>query len=63
MADKASITWVATDRPWLAEQRPIASADLPLHLDQNRQHGFHQQPIKARADAHATAPALAIVTT
>jgi hypothetical protein len=47
----------------VAERRLIASVDLPLNLDQNRQHAFHQQLTKARAEARMTARALQIVTT
>jgi hypothetical protein len=59
-ADNAHVTWVGTDRPWLAEQRFIASVDLPLNLDQNRQHAFHQQLTKIRADARRAARVLPI---
>jgi len=63
MADNAFVTWVETDRPWLAEQQLIASVNLPLNLDQNRQHAFHQQLTKARADARMAARALPVVST
>jgi hypothetical protein len=63
MADNAYVTWVETDRPWLAEQQLIASVDLPLNLDQNRQHTFHQQLTKFRADARMTARMLPEVST
>jgi GIY-YIG catalytic domain len=63
MADNAYVTWVETDRPWLAEQRLIASVNLPLNLDQNRHHAFHQQLTQARADARMTASTLPIVST
>jgi hypothetical protein len=63
MADNAYITWVEIDHPWLAEQRLIASVNLPLNLDQNRQHAFHQQLTQVRADARMTARTLPIVAT
>ena len=63
MADHAYVTWVETERPWLAEQRLIASVNLPLNLDQNRQHAFHQQLTQARADARTTARTLPVVST
>ena len=63
MADNASVTWVETDRPWLAEQQLIASVNLPLNLDQNRQHAFHQQLTKVRADARRAARMLPVVST
>jgi hypothetical protein len=40
MADNAYVAWVETERPGLAEQRLIAPVNLPLNLDQNRQHAF-----------------------
>jgi hypothetical protein len=49
MADNASVTWVEADHPWLAEQQFIASVNLPLNLDQNRHHAFHQQLTQVRA--------------
>jgi hypothetical protein len=33
MADNAFVTWVETERPWLAEHQLIASVNLPLNLD------------------------------
>src|SRR4030095_8597181 len=63
MADNAFVTWVETDRPWLAEQQLIASVNLPLNLDQNRQHAFHQQLPQLRADARMAARTLPAVST
>ena len=63
MADNAYVTWVETDRPWVAEQRLIASVNLPLNLDQNRHHAFHQQLTQVRADARMAARTLPIVST
>jgi hypothetical protein len=63
MADHAYVTWVETDRPWSAEQRLIASVNLPLNLDQNRHHTFHQQLTQIRADARTTARTLPVVST
>jgi hypothetical protein len=63
MADNAYVTWVETDRPWLKGQQLIASVSLPLNLDQNRQHAFHQQLTHIRADARATARTLPVVST
>jgi hypothetical protein len=63
MADNAYVTWVETNRPWLAEQQLIGSVDLPLNLDQNRHHPFHQQLTKIRADAGRTARMLPVVST
>jgi hypothetical protein len=63
MADNAYVTWVETDHPWLAEQQFIASVNLPLNLDQNRHHAFHQQLTQVRVDARMTARTLPIVST
>jgi hypothetical protein len=63
MAANAYVTWVETEGPWLAEQQLIASVNLPLNLDQNRHHAFHQQLTKVRADARMTARMLPVVST
>jgi hypothetical protein len=63
MADNAYVTWVETERPWLAEQQLIASVSLPLNLDQNHHHAFHQQLTQVRAAARMTARTLPIVST
>jgi hypothetical protein len=63
MADNAYVTWVETERPWLAELRLIASVNLPLNLDQNCQHAFHQQLTQVRADARRAARTLPVVST
>jgi hypothetical protein len=63
MADNAFVTWVETERPWLAEQQLITSVNLPLNLDQNRQHDFHQQLTLVRADARMAARTLPVVST
>jgi hypothetical protein len=63
MADNAFVTWVETERPWLAEQQLITSVNLPLNLDQNRQHDFHQQLTQVRADARRAARTLPVVST
>jgi hypothetical protein len=63
MADNAFVTWIETERPWLAEQQLITSVNLPLNLDQNRQHDFHQQLTQVRADARMAARTLPVVST
>jgi hypothetical protein len=37
--------------------------NLPLNLDQNRHHAFHQQLTQVRADARRTARTLPVVST
>jgi hypothetical protein len=63
MADNAYVTWVETERPWLAEQQLIASVSLPLNLDQNHHYAFHQQLTQTRAAARLIARSLPIVST
>jgi hypothetical protein len=63
MADNAYVTWVETEHPWLAEKQLIASVSLPLNLDQNGHHAFHQQLTKVRADARIGARMLPVVST
>lgn len=58
MADNAFVTWVETDSPWLAEGQLIALLGTPLNLDQNRQHPFHEQLARLRAQARSLARAL-----
>jgi hypothetical protein len=41
----------------------IASVNLPLNLDQNRHHAFHQQLTQIRAAARMTARTLPVVST
>lgn len=43
MADNAFVTWVETDSPWLVEGQLIDLLRVPLNLDQNWQHPFHEQ--------------------
>jgi hypothetical protein len=60
MADNALVTWVQTDQPWLLEGQMIALLRVPLNLDENRQHPFHQQLAHIRAQARALARALPV---
>jgi hypothetical protein len=61
MANNALVTWVQTDQPWLVEGQLIALLRMPLNLDENRQHPFHQELARIRAEARALARALPIV--
>jgi hypothetical protein len=45
MADNASVTWVETDRPWLADQRLIASVNLPMHGPLSTARNLCRQPV------------------
>ena len=55
MHEHARVCWYPTDQPWLIESEAIRRLDLPLNLDQNRHHPFHQQLTQLRADARARA--------
>jgi hypothetical protein len=57
MADNAFVCWVAHARPWELEDALVKTLDLPLNLQGNDRHSFHQQLTSARAAArdHATA--------
>jgi hypothetical protein len=41
LADNAWVCGFPCDEPWLAEAGMIGGADLPLNLEQNRNHPFH----------------------
>lgn len=43
MAANALVTWLPVAEPWRLEERLIASLSLPLNLEQNRHHAFHEQ--------------------
>jgi hypothetical protein len=63
MAENAYVTWVELDRPWLAEGQLITLLNVPLNLDQNQQHPFHQQLTRIRREARTLARALPIIST
>jgi hypothetical protein len=60
MAGNAFVTWAETDQPWLLEGQLIGVLDVPLNLDQNRQHPFHQRLARLRAEARVRARVLPI---
>jgi hypothetical protein len=55
MADHARVCWVPIAQPWLAKAEVIARVDLPLNIDQNRDHPFHAHLSRLRAEARARA--------
>jgi hypothetical protein len=55
MEEHARVCWFPASQPWLIESEAITQLDLPLNLDQNRSHPFHQQLTKLRAEAKARA--------
>jgi hypothetical protein len=36
-----SVCWIETQEPWVVETALLATVNLPLNLNQNRQHAFH----------------------
>lgn len=60
MAEHARVCWLLHPEPWIAETALISSLDLPLNLDQNRNHTFHPYLSGLRATAKAGARALPI---
>lgn len=61
MAENAYVTWLVHPEPWTAEEELIRQISLPLNLDQNRHHGFHQVLSAKRAEAKAQARALPVL--
>ncbi|WP_420847182.1 GIY-YIG nuclease family protein [Nonomuraea basaltis] len=49
----ARVCWPARPEPWVAESELIAQLGLPLNLDQNRKHAFHQHLSTLRASVRA----------
>lgn len=60
MATHARVAWVAHARPWEFEHQFIQTADLPLNLDQNRNHFFHGTLSALRAAQRARARSLPV---
>lgn len=55
MASNARVCWLVHPEPWIVESELIACLDLPLNLDQNRNHTFYQHLSALRASARARA--------
>lgn len=62
MAEHAYVCWFEHPEPWTAESELIARLDLPLNLDQNWRHHFHEHLSRVRASARARARALPVVS-
>ncbi|MEU6429769.1 GIY-YIG nuclease family protein [Microbispora sp. NPDC046973] len=61
MAEYAHVCWLEHPEPWIAESALIAQLDLPLNLDQNRRHRFHEYLSDLRATARSRARSLPIL--
>ncbi|MEV5744673.1 GIY-YIG nuclease family protein [Microbispora rosea] len=62
MAEHAYVCWFEHPEPWIAEIALIAQLDLPLNLDQNRHHHFHEYLSDLRASARSRARGLPILS-
>jgi hypothetical protein len=61
MEANAKVVWHVCDKPWELEDELISTVDLPLHLDQNRHHGFHPELSRIRSEAKAKARELPVL--
>ena len=55
MEANALVTWLPSVEPWRLEEQLIASVSLPLNLDQNRHHAFHDRLSALRREARRRA--------
>jgi hypothetical protein len=55
LAANALVAWCPHPAPWVLEEKMISTLSLPLNLDQNRGHAFHQQLSELRRTAKARA--------
>jgi hypothetical protein len=55
LESNAQVCWFPCGEPWLVEAAVIASADLPLNLDQNRGRPFHARLTEVRSAARRRA--------
>jgi hypothetical protein len=62
LGENARVVWMVCDQPWRVEEELIASMNLPINLDQNRNHAFHQALSDLRRAAKARARVLPILT-
>jgi hypothetical protein len=61
MEENAFVSWVARARAWELEDQLIQELDLPLNLQDNSGHPFHQTLTEARARCLARARALPVL--
>jgi len=61
MAAHARVCWLECSEPWVLESRVIKECDLPLNLDQNRNHPFHPRLSGLRAAARKRARELPVL--
>jgi len=56
--DNAHVNGLVCDEPWSVEKQLIATFNLPLNLDQNHNHVFHEKLSNIRAQAKTRARSL-----
>ncbi len=61
MARHAYVTWMVHPEPWLVEADAIKGCQLPLNLDQNSSHPFHNVLSGVRHSAREKARALPVL--
>ena len=61
MGKNAFVTWTVDDEPWKLEKELIGELSLPLNLDQNTTHPFHQRLSAIRREAKQEARSLPVV--
>lgn len=59
MKTHARVCWVEHEQPWRLEHELLGKVDLPLNLDDNRDHPFHAELSRTRAEAKARARTVA----
>jgi len=57
----AYVTWMHHPQPWLLEEELIQTLSLPLNLDQNSHHAFHDTLSKLRANGRLRAKGLPVI--
>lgn len=58
--DNAFVAWVVDPKPWILEKTAIGEVSLPLNLDMNETHPFHQTLSQLRKSAKESARKLPI---
>jgi hypothetical protein len=61
LAENARVVWVVCDEPWLLEEKLIGALNLPINLDQNRNHAFHSVLSELRRTARLKARTLPVL--
>jgi hypothetical protein len=57
----ARVVWMVCDQPWVLEEELIGALNLPINLDQNRNHAFHHALSELRRTAKLGARTLPVL--